>query len=390
MAANLERIGQLARKIESVEGTAETLAAADAKSIAYTPEIDYAPEPFEEDPAKSSFTPSAKTIGSRIGTATYKLALRGSGVATTEPDWSKDIKACGFKCSSLYSVTIGTITNGPFLHGEKITGGTSNAQGRVIKKTVTGTTTLYLVPIGSVNFASAEIITGATSGATATSGSVSSVISKVWEPSTPSIVAVPCLTLGGYFGAATAIKKVLRSCRGNVRFNFNASKQVMMDLTMQGIYAGVTDVALLASIIHENNTPPLFQDAALKIDTYAALLSTLAINVNNSLYLDEDPSAGYGLLSYGIGGREITVEIDPNTVGVATYDFYGKWFAGTEAELSFVLGTTTGHKFQIYAPRMQFTKIAPAGKDGKRIEQITARLNGHPDLSDDEFAFWAL
>jgi len=181
---------QLAAKIESVEGTAETLAAVDAKLIAYEPNIDFgSPQTFDRTGAKSSFSKLGKAIGKRPGTMPVKLELRGSGTAATETQWSKIIRACGLKISTLYSITIGTVTSGPFQHGETITGGTSGSIGRVIINTATGTTTLYFVPVGTQNFQNGEVITGATSGATAPTGSTASIVGKVWEPtSTQSVV----------------------------------------------------------------------------------------------------------------------------------------------------------------------------------------------------------
>ena len=75
------------------------------------------------------------------------------------------MEMCGFKeFGGLKTIAIGTVTNGPFLQGEVITGGGSGV-GVCVKSVDTGDT-MYITE--SAGFASAEVITGASSGATAT------------------------------------------------------------------------------------------------------------------------------------------------------------------------------------------------------------------------------
>ena len=134
----LTRRHQLAAKIESVEGTAETLAAADAKILAYAPKITFEPGMFERDPVRDSFSQIGKVVGKRPGSGAFKLELRGSGTAATAPEWAKLLQGCGFEINALKKITIGAITNGPLQHGETITGGTSAATGRVVIATANG------------------------------------------------------------------------------------------------------------------------------------------------------------------------------------------------------------------------------------------------------------
>lgn len=61
---------------------------------------------------------------------------------------------------------VGTITGGPFTVGEKVTGGTSGAVGRVLSQDATDTSLVVATESGTWN--AAELITGTTSGATAT------------------------------------------------------------------------------------------------------------------------------------------------------------------------------------------------------------------------------
>jgi len=382
----LSRRRLIAAKVEGSEGTAETLAAADAKILAYDPKVSYDFEMFQRNPARASSSPVGRIVGKRPAGLTFKLELRGSGTAATEPEWSKVLKACGYACSSLYSITVGAITTGPFQHGEVITGGTSNATGRVIINTANGVTTLYFVAL-SDTFQSGETITGGTSGAAATTGSVPSAVGKVWEPLTFNNGNISSLTMGCY---EDGIKKVLRGCRGNVKFSFKSGEPAFMDFDFKGVEAGVTDSAMLSGIAHESTKPPAFVSASLAVDSIAALLSQIDIDTGASLNYRDDVNSDRGILSALITERALSGSFDPEMVLAATYDYHSKWIAGTEAVLDFILGSTTGNKFRFYAPHVQYTKVEDSDRNGIKVAACQFDLNAPIALGDTELAILAL
>lgn len=377
----------IAAKIQSQEDTAESLAAADAKALAYNPVMSFDIEMSARNPARETYTKIGKLIGKRPGSFTFSLPLIGSGTATTEADWFKYIKACGTKVSSLYSITIGAITSGPFQHRELITGTNSGAQGRVIKKTVTGTTTLYFVAVGTVSFQSGEVITGGTSGATATTGSTPTNTGKVIEPLTDRST-VPCLTMGSF---EAGIKKVIRSARGNLKFNFVAGEKVMMDYEFMGVEAGITDVAMLTTRVPESQIPPVLLSAAFSIDAYAAKISQMDVDFNNALDPVDDANEARGIESFIIGGRDVVGSFDPEMALVATHDFYGKLFAGTEMVLEITVGSTTGNKFTFYSPKVQYTDVKDESRGSNiKVAKTQFDFNGSVVPGDDEWALLCL
>lgn len=105
MAEFLQRRMTLAGKVEAVEGTAETLAAADANCLAYdvqfTPNVNtFARKPIAQDLSAYSAIPGARSMR-----ATFKAELKGSGAAGTAPAVGKFFKACGM------SETVNASTN---------------------------------------------------------------------------------------------------------------------------------------------------------------------------------------------------------------------------------------------------------------------------------------
>jgi hypothetical protein len=388
MARGLYNQRHIAAKIQSAEGVAETLAAADAKAKAINPLISFDPEMFPRNPSRETYTKVGKLVGKKPGSFTFSLPLIGSGTATTEADWFKYIKACGTKVSSLYSITIGAITSGPFQHRELITGGTSGAQGRVIKKTVTGTTTLYYAVVGTVPFQSGEIITGGTSGATATTGTGPTNTGKVIEPLTDRIL-VPCLTMGGY--ESPGIRKLLRSCRGNMKWNFVGGNEVLMDYNFMGVEAGVTDLALLSSRVPETQIAPSFLNAAFSIDGVSAKISQMEIDLNNDIQMVDDVNDARGIEAFIIGGRDVVGSFDPEMDLVATHDFYGKLHAGTEMVLTITIGSVSGNKFEFYGKAVQYTDVKDEVR-GTNIKVAKSQFdfNGSIVPGDDEWALLCL
>lgn len=112
-------------KQEAVEGTAETLTAADY-ILAEKPSFKANTPPIERAPASTSFSPFASLQGLRSGSIEFDAELKGSGVRGTPPEFAALLKACGMSeaivagesvtympvSSSIPSVTVGIIEDG--------------------------------------------------------------------------------------------------------------------------------------------------------------------------------------------------------------------------------------------------------------------------------------
>lgn len=84
----------IAAKLEGTEGTAETLAAADADVLVFEPSFSPTITMNERTETHDSLSPFAHVAGSRMATIAFSVNLRGSGAAGTAPKIGKLLKAC--------------------------------------------------------------------------------------------------------------------------------------------------------------------------------------------------------------------------------------------------------------------------------------------------------
>lgn len=83
----------MAAKEETVEGTPETLAAADA-FLSFEPSFDYDLETHDRNPIRPTLSMLNPVSGRRYGILTFKCELKGSGTAGTAPKFGKLFKFC--------------------------------------------------------------------------------------------------------------------------------------------------------------------------------------------------------------------------------------------------------------------------------------------------------
>ncbi len=380
----LIRKRQLAAKIEAVEGTAETLLAADAGILVnFSPKASYDPQMYQRDPVRASLTKMGKLAGKRSAGIDFSIELKGSGSITVEPEWMRLIKACGFVSNALKKISIGAITSGPYQHGEVITGQTSGATGRVVIKTSNGTTTLYFVAL-SGTFETGEVITGGTSGATATAST--DPVSAGFEIK-PISSAVVSLTMGLF---EDGIRKVLKGCRGTVKFNFKIGEPATLDFSFKGVESGVADAPMLTGVSFDETVPPVLLNAVMSCDGVSLNIGEMEVDVANTLASKDKIDDAKGILSFMITGRDMQGSFNPEMVPVATHDFFSKWFSNTPMVVDLAYGEADGNKFRFYAPGIIYNKVDDGDRDGIQLAQTSFDLTGSMEPGDDELAILLL
>jgi hypothetical protein len=297
---------QLAAKIESVEGTAETLAGVDALLV-INPKFKPTTAMNARQNITLSLSPFAEIPGARSATLEFDVELKTGGALGTPPEYGKLLKACGFA-----------------------------------ETTVVSTSVTYL----------------------------------------PASTSISSLTLALFIDG---IKKQIIGARGDVSLSIKTGGIGLLHFVFTGADFTVTDAALLSTgLAYQTSKPFPFLNATFTVDSYAALLSSLDIKMNNKVQLRDSINKPSGYTSAWITDRTPSMTIDPELVTVASYDFYGKLRSGNEGALSTVIGTGAGNIITITAPKVQYTGTTPADRNGIATLGIDCQLNRN--AGDDELS----
>lgn len=374
----LTRRRQVAAKVETTEGAWNAPGAADAGFLAYDPKVRPSIPLFRRKPARSTLTSFPGVPGVQTKGFTFGADLVGSGVAATPPAFGTLLKGCGMKQLDPWKLTIGAITGGPFLAGERVTQATSGAVGIAVRRTATGTATFWLLPV-SGTFNGTNVVTGATSGATATpSAAVQGVAVAYTFDSSPTS---PSLSIAGYFDG---ILYSALGARGNVTFAFQAGQPGRINLEYNGVLRDTSDAALLTGISYPTKVPPTFLGVSLKLNNVAIPFQAVSISARNQISERPDAGASPGVLSYLITDREPQLTIDPESTIKADFDFIGLMKAATRFPVEFELVDVAGNTFFFGAPAAQISALSDDDRSGLAVLGTTLDLVGLDDNGDDE------
>ncbi len=382
----LARKRQIAAKIESVEGVAETLTAAEAKHLVDAGDLSFSAEPEKEEraPVQQSLSTHPSLIGVQPAKHGLTVELRGSGVIATEPTWNTFLAGTGVEGTAVNQLAIGAVTGGPFTHGETVTGGTSSATGRVISQTANGDAAVYVVVLTGT-FASGEVLTGGTSGATATTSALAAAGGFVYEPISSSIKS---LTIASFLDG---VRKLQVGARGSMRIAIpGAGKPGRIFFPeFMGVYGGVTDTALLSGITYESTLPPVMLGGTVRLGTFTPIVKAFEMDLGADVGLRTSFAAAKGAVSALLGGRNPTGKITIESELVATYDPYGDMIAGTMRDLEVQIGSVEANRFKIILPQVKIEDVAEGSDGPVSTWDLSFSIPGGTTLQDQEFAVLA-
>lgn len=294
---------QVAAKLETTEGTAEDLAAADC-ILAEKPSFRPMTPIIERMPASSSLSPYSSLQGARHAVIEFDVELKGSGVRGTPPEFASLLKACGM--------------------GETITVGES----------------------------------------------------VVYVPASSSIPSVSVAVI------EDGVQKKIWGARGTFNLSCLTDNICRFHFVFTGADFSIADADFLVDVSLLSNNPQPFINASFSLQSYAALIKSLRIDMANTVALRGDANSSSGFKSAVITNRKPKLTFDPEMVLVATHDFYGILRAGTEGALTAAIGSTVGNISTITANKVQYQEIGEEERDGIRTLGINCQLNR--DAGDDE------
>lgn len=359
-------------KLESVEGTAETLDASDfgfeVFEVSFTPDV----EQHERNPFRQSLGQRASIAGNQSGTISFETDLVGSGAAsTTPPPWAPAVVACGYAEKADVMRVLITPTSGTFIMGEPVTDAGSFA-GQVVG--LAGTLLFLHTVVGSPT----GTITGSISGATAT---VSTILSDIGYAYIPDPGNTPSATVEHYLDG---LRQRIRGARGNLTIRGNTSgAPVRLVMEFQGPLDAHADANPPAGIVKPTLNPPQLLDAGLEFQGFdEVVFDSIEINSGNELDIRRDGNDPTGFKSTIIADRSPSGSFSAEATRVADHDYIGNLRTNFEGPLFFSLGTTN-NQHTVIAGRAQITNISMEERGGIALFNNTIQLNEGALPNDD-------
>ncbi len=178
--------------------------------------------------------------------------------------------------------------------------------------------------------------------------------------------------------------KRIYGARGNVRITGKAGEPIYAEFEFTGVWNGRVDGAMLTTS-PESTIPPVFLSGNFSIASFAAVIQGFEINIGNAISAREDPNIAAGYREAIITDREPVGKFDPEDTTVAIHDWYGKWKAGTSGALNIGnVGSTQYNRFKITAPKVVYSQLADADREGVVTVDASFELAKNSDAGDDE------
>ncbi len=378
VAPLLHRLQQIAFELEGSEGTAESVAAADADVLVQDVTFEANIEKVKRDPARRYLTPLQNVLGKQYARVSFDVEVKGSGAVATAPSWGKLLKACKMQQSAVVTIAIGAITGGPFVPGDVVTGGTSNATGLVVDRYATGVAAIALVVLTGT-FQNAEVLTGSLSAATATTaGTATAAQGYCYRPVS---TGDPSATIAFFHDGK---RKQMYGARGKVSGGLANGGLGMFKFEFEGIYDADTDVAMLDPT-YESQVPVTFLDCSLYLDAFQPDFTTLDWDLGNEIQMLETAQSSKGARAARIVERAPMVNIDPYATLVADFDWLGKLKSSTTSYMRAALGSAAGNKIVFAFPRLSYEAVKQANRGSFQTLGVTlAAVAPSVSRGDDE------
>lgn len=164
--------------------------------------------------------------------------------------------------------------------------------------------------------------------------------------------------------------------RGEVNFVFESGQVARAEFSLSGLYNIPTDTTVSFTSYPETTLPPIVESLTFTLNSITSLVCQ-AVNfaMGNRVVAKDDFNSAGSIKAFTINGRKPTGKMNPESVTVATYDYWTDWLAATQRSMSLILGSTAGNKVTITAPKITIDEIPEGDREGIRTDEIPFRLS---------------
>jgi hypothetical protein len=187
--------------------------------------------------------------------------------------------------------------------------------------------------------------------------------------------------------ASTVLKKITGAV-GNLQVKCTAGQYGTLSFSMKGLYNAPSDVAAPTDPTYETTLPPIVESASFTLNSVSGLyVNEVNINVNNEIAERDDISTANAIAAFTVTGRKPSGSFNPEAVIIATYGFWADWIASTQRALSMVIGSASGNKCTITAPKVTIDSIGDADRNGILTRDIPFSLGMNAGNDEMQFKF---
>lgn len=350
----LTRVAQIAAKVNTSEGVAENLVAADASLEFKDDQFSRMLTRYERGVKRPGLSSPKDLVGIPYGSIPITVELVGGG-ASTRAVWHDLLQACGFSKTGLKAITcVETSVSDKFvpgsIFGNNAVQGSATHSGRIEWVGIVGSkaTIVYKPILGT--FADLDVLTGyhaGGSGSTMTQNGAAAACGWVFDPMSETASQVPPdLTLE--FRDGEDINRLV-GARGDVELTFNWGEVPLGKFKFEGprIMQNVDGTPVRGAFIANVTAPaaPTYIQGNVGLpctfDGVTPVLRNVSFKTGNTLTPDKTKTSG-GVIQFldssdhggyratRITARKMMISIDPNRPGFATYDWLKKWQANAD------------------------------------------------------------
>jgi hypothetical protein len=174
----------------------------------------------------------------------------------------------------------------------------------------------------------------------------------------------------GSSGAATQ-RVALKGIQANLSGDHVVGQASILHVELFGVYNGFSSAGAVNSVTHETAVPSAFLGKTFTFGAFAAKISRFGWALNNVVVEREDVSAAEGVICYVITGRNPTFTMDPEAEPTGTFDFNGRFLAGTTSAVAFNIHSTT---LSLAAPAAQITALDDLDRNGLVCFGLSGKL----------------
>lgn len=207
--------------------------------------------------------------------------------------------------------------------------------------------------------------------------------SVTYEPSTASDASPHEFVTIWYYQDGVLRKAI--NCVTSLSLSAEARKAGILTINVMGHPGAADSDAAIVSPTLDATMPPTFRNASLELDSYAAVVGSFTMDLQNEMPQRPDVNNAEGFAPLAIIDRNVVGTLNPELVSIAAKDWIAKWRASTAMALSIgPVGATAGNRWAVTGPKVQV--VTPAFENADGIRRQTLDLAFAKDTGDDEFA----